>query len=173
LLESDRIDEARVHYLWLAENGCSNVPHDTEYAVTVCSPGRQTYFLQPPDEIMRDIYERLLPFEGPFGRSGACMSDHVDLGLAMTAAALDRPHDADRHFGDGIAICERAGARSYQARLHFFWAGVLADHGDRVRATRAGRDGDQHRQRPCVRPAGRRDARRDSSRDIATAIMTY
>ena len=28
LLESDRLDEARVHHLWLAENGCANVPHD-------------------------------------------------------------------------------------------------------------------------------------------------
>jgi hypothetical protein len=134
LLESDRIDEARVHYEWLAKDGCSNVPHDAEYAVTLCGLGRQTYFLRPSDEIMRYIYEHLLPFEGLFGWSGACMSDLADLGLAMTAAALDRPHDADRHFGEGIAICERGGARSYQARFHFFWARVLADRGDRVRA---------------------------------------
>ncbi len=34
-LESERDDEAMEHHLWLAENGCANVPHDTEYAVTV------------------------------------------------------------------------------------------------------------------------------------------
>ena len=90
LLESERYDEAMEHHLWLAENGCANVPHDAEYAVTVCGLGRQTYFLRPPEAIMRDVYERLLPFAGLFGYSGAGMSDLADLGLAMNAAALGR-----------------------------------------------------------------------------------
>jgi predicted ATPase/class 3 adenylate cyclase len=134
LLESERYDEAMQHHLWLAENGCANVPHDAEYAVTLCGLARETYFLRPPEAIMRDVYERLAPFAGLFGYSGPGMSDLADLGLAMNAAALDRPDDADRHFTDGIAICERAGARSYLARFHFFWLQVLADRGDAVRA---------------------------------------
>jgi class 3 adenylate cyclase len=138
LLESDRVNDARVHHLWLAENGCANVPHDAEFAVTMCGLGRETYFLQPPTAIVRDVYERLLPFAGLFGWSGACMSDLSDLGLAMSAAALDRPDDADRHFADGIAICKRAGARSYLARFHFFWMRVLADRGDQDRAREQG-----------------------------------
>ncbi len=62
------------------------------------------------------------------------MSDASDLGLAMAAAALQQPDDADAHFADGIALCDRAGARSFRARHHFFWATVLADRGDRPRA---------------------------------------
>jgi class 3 adenylate cyclase len=138
LLESDRYDEAMEHHLWLAENSCANVPHDAEYAVTICGLGRQSYFLCPPESIMRDVYERLLPFAGLFGYSGPGMSDLADLGLAMNAAALGRPDDADRHFREGIAICERAGARSYQARFHFFWMRVLADRGDLARAREQG-----------------------------------
>jgi class 3 adenylate cyclase len=137
-LESDRYDDALEHHLWLAENGCANVPHDAEYAVTVCGLGRQTYFLRPSETIMCDVYERLLPFAGLFGFSGPGMSDLADLGLAMNAAALDRPDDADRHFRDGIAICERAGARSYLARFHFFWTRVLADRGDTAGAREQG-----------------------------------
>jgi class 3 adenylate cyclase len=138
LLESERLDEAMEHHLWLAENGCANVPHDAEYAVTVCGLGRQSYFLRPSETIMRDVYERLLPFAGLFGYSGPGMSDLADLGLAMNAAALDRHDDADRHFREGIAVCERAGARSYQARFHFFWMRVLADRGESVMAREQG-----------------------------------
>jgi hypothetical protein len=138
LMESERYDEARVHHLWLAEDGCANVPHDAEYAVTMCGLGRQSYFLQPSEAIMRDVYERLLPFAGLFGYSGPCMSDLADLGLAMNAAALGRSDDSDRHFADGVAICAKAGARSYEARFHFFWARVLADRGDARRAREQG-----------------------------------
>jgi predicted ATPase/class 3 adenylate cyclase len=138
LMESERYDEARVHHLWLAENGCANVPHDAEYAVTLCGLGRQSYFLRPSETIRRDVYQRLLPFAGLFGYSGPCMSDLADLGLAMNAAALDRHGDADRHFADGVAICERACARAYQARFHFFWTRVLADRGDTTRAREQG-----------------------------------
>ena len=109
------------HHLWLAENSCANVPHDAEYAVTVAGLAARSYFLRPSETIMRDVYERTLPFAGLFGWSGAGMSDLADLGLAMNAAALGLDADADRHFTEGIAICERAGTRSYLARFHFFW----------------------------------------------------
>lgn len=138
LLESERYDEATEHHLWLAENSCANVPHDTEYAVTVAGLAREVYFLRPSESIMRDVYERTLPFAGLFGWSGAGMSDLADLGLAMNAAALGRPDDADRHFSEGIALCERAGTRSYLARFYFFWTRVLADRGDVARAHEQG-----------------------------------
>lgn len=137
-LESEQYEEAMEHHLWLAENSCANVPHDAEYAVTLCGLAREVYFLRPSEAIMREVYERSLPFAGLFGYSGPGMSDLADLGLAMNAAALGRPDDADRHFADGIALCERAGTRSYLARFHFFWAQVLADRGDGVRAREQG-----------------------------------
>jgi hypothetical protein len=104
----------------------------------MCGLGRQTYRLRPPEPIIRDVYERLLPFEQQFNWSGACMSDPSGLGLALAAAALDRVDDSDRHFADVIALCERAGARSYLARCHFHWVMVLADRGDAVRAREQG-----------------------------------
>ncbi len=66
------------------------------------------------------------------------MSDLADLGLAMNAAGLGLDEEADRHFTNGIAICERAGTRSYLARFHFFWTRVLADRGDVDRARAQG-----------------------------------
>jgi hypothetical protein len=134
LAESERSDEALVHHLWLAEDGCANVPRDVEYGVTIAGLGRQAYRLRPPKPIMRDVYERLLPFAGLFNWSGPTITDPNDLGLAMCAAALGQPGDADRHFADAVALCDRAGARSYSARCHFFWAQVLADRGDSARA---------------------------------------
>ena len=134
LSESDRAEEARVHHLWLAGDGCANVPRDVEYGVTMCGLGRQAYRLRPPETIMRDVYDRLLPFTGLFNWSGPTITDPNDLGLAMCAAALERPDEADRHFADSIALCQRAGARAYGARCHFFWAHVLADRGDASRA---------------------------------------
>jgi hypothetical protein len=104
----------------------------------VCGLARETYFLRPPEPIVRDVYQRLLPFAGLFGWSGAGMSDLADLGLAMNAAALGRHDDADRHFAKGIDICQRAGTRSYLARFHFFWTRVLADRGDIGRAREQG-----------------------------------
>ena len=134
LAESERSDEALVHHLWLAEDGCANVPRDFEYAVTIAGLGRQTYRLRPPEPIMRDVYERLIPFTGLFNWSGPTITDPNDLGLAMCAAALGESGDADRHFADAVALCDRAGARAYGARCHFFWAQVLADRGDTARA---------------------------------------
>jgi hypothetical protein len=101
-----------------------------EYCVTVNGLGRTSYRVRPPEEIMRDVYERLTPFAGLFNWSGATMHDANDVGLALTAAAMGRPDDADHHFGNAIALCERAGARPYLARYHLEWARVLADRGD-------------------------------------------
>jgi tetratricopeptide (TPR) repeat protein len=130
LTESGRHDAALVHHLWLAENGCARVPRDVEFGVTMCGLGRQAYYLRPPEPIMRDIYERLLPWAGLFNWSGPTITDPNDLGIAMTASALGMHDDADRHFADAVALCESAGARGYQARAHMGWATALNDRGE-------------------------------------------
>ena len=130
LTESDRLDEARVHYLWLAEDSCARVPRDIEYSVTMSGLGLWSYLIRPPEPIMRDVYDRLTPFAGRFSWSGPAIMHPSDHGLAMTAAALQRPDDTDRHFADAIALCERAGARAYLAHAHYDWSHVLADRGD-------------------------------------------
>jgi len=133
LTETDRIDEAREHYLWLAEDGCARVARDVEFAVTLCGLGRMAYRIRPDEAVLRDVYDRLLPFAGLFNWTGQALSDASDLGLGLTAAALGAHALADRHFADGIALCERAGARAFGARCHFDWARVLMDRGETER----------------------------------------
>ena len=62
------------------------------------------------------------------------MGDPNDLGLAMTAAAMGRHDDADRHFAAAIELCERAEAPLWIARTHFDWGRVLTDRGDAAAA---------------------------------------
>lgn len=134
LVESDRVEEARPHYMWLADNDCANVPRDIMYPVTLCGLARMSYRVRAPEPILRSIYDRLAPFAGFFNWSGPTVSDGNDLGLAQLASALDRHDDADQHFAALIALCERAGARAYLARGHFDWSRALADRGDAASA---------------------------------------
>jgi hypothetical protein len=129
-VETDRIEEARPHYLWLADNECANVPPDLEYPVTLCGLGRMAFDIRPPDPLVEYMYERLTPFAGTFNWSGQLITDPNDLGLAVMDAVLGRGDEADRHFAAAIALCARAGARANLARSEFAWARILADRGD-------------------------------------------
>jgi class 3 adenylate cyclase/tetratricopeptide (TPR) repeat protein len=129
-IETDRVDDARPHYMWLADNDCANVPRDIEYSVTLCGLGRLAYDMRPPAPVVEYMYEQLAPFAGAFNWSGQLVTDANDFGLAMMASMLGRFEAADRHFAAAIALCERAGARANLARCHFTWARVLADRGD-------------------------------------------
>ncbi len=134
LVEIDKIDAARPHFMFLAENDCAQVPLDVEFPVTLCGLARMSYRVRPPAEVARTIHERLVPFAGVFNWSGVSVTDPNDLGLAMNAALLGWNDEADQHFSDTIDLCERAGARPYLARAHFDWARVLADRGDAIDA---------------------------------------
>ncbi|MDZ4825980.1 MAG: tetratricopeptide repeat protein [Actinomycetota bacterium] len=134
LVECNRIDDARVHFMWLAEDDCAKVPNDVEYPVTIDGLARMAYRVRPPDTVLHSIYDRLLPFRGFMNWSGVGISGPNDLGLAMAAATLGRHDDADRHFAAALALCERAQARCWLARTHGDWSRVLADRGDTARA---------------------------------------
>jgi tetratricopeptide (TPR) repeat protein len=134
LVESDRVEDARPHFMWLAEDDFATSPRDVLYPVTLCGLARMTYVLAPPEPFVRSVYDALLPFRGIFNWSGPTLSDASDAGLAMASAALGRHDDADAHFADAIALCERAGARAYLARYHFDWSRVLSGRGDRSAA---------------------------------------
>ena len=84
----------------------------------------------PPEAIVRDLYERLLPFAHSFNWTGPTIAEANDGSLAMLAAALGRHEVADRHFTDAIEFCERAGARHTSPRTHAYWAMVLASRAD-------------------------------------------
>ncbi|HEY5173916.1 MAG TPA: hypothetical protein VIK54_19475, partial [Acidimicrobiia bacterium] len=129
-VETDRIEEGRPHYMWLAENECANIPPDLEYAVTLCGLARMAYDVRPPVPIVEYIYEHLAPFAGRFNWSGQLLTDPNDLGLAVIDGTLGRNDDADHHFAAAIELCGRAGSRANLARSHFAWARVLADRGD-------------------------------------------
>jgi hypothetical protein len=66
------------------------------------------------------LSDALLPFGGIFNWTGGTIGEGNDTGLAIAAEVLGRHDDADRHHADAIALCERAGARSYLARVHYF-----------------------------------------------------
>ena len=134
LVESDRVDEARPHFLALADNDCAGTPPDITFPVVLCGLGRLAYRVQPGDAIVRDIYERLAPFTGYFNWTGGTIADANDLGLAMAAATLGDDEVADDHFAKAIDLCERAGARAYEARCVLDWARVLDGRGDTARS---------------------------------------
>jgi hypothetical protein len=128
--ETGRVEEARPHWDWLAADGCAVLRRDPIYPVNLCGLGRMAYLLRPSLETVEFVYDALLPFAGIFNWTGGTIGEGNDTGLAMAAAVLGRPDDADRHSDDAIALCERAGARAYLARANFDRATLLADRGD-------------------------------------------
>jgi class 3 adenylate cyclase len=134
LVESDRVEDARPHFLWLADDRCAKVPRDVEYPVVLCGLARLAYRVRPADAITRSLYDLLLPFGGFMNWSGPTMSEANDVGLAMAAAVLGEHDEADRRFTAAIDLYERARALAFLARCHFDWSRVLADRGDAVAA---------------------------------------
>jgi hypothetical protein len=134
LVESDRVEEARPHFDYLADDGCARVPPDIEYPVVLCGLGRLSYRVRPGDAVVRDVYERLAPFTGTFNWTGMTITDANDLGLAMAAATLGDDDHADEHFRRAIDLSEGAGARAYVARCTLDWARVLDGRGDAAAA---------------------------------------
>jgi class 3 adenylate cyclase/tetratricopeptide (TPR) repeat protein len=134
LVESDRVDEARPHFHFLADDDCAGTPPDIVFPVVLCGLGRLSYRIQPDEAIVRSIYEQLAPFTGYFNWTGGTIADANDLGLAMAAATLGDDDTADTHFAAAIDLCQRAGARAYEARCVLDWARVLDGRGDSARA---------------------------------------
>ncbi len=130
LVESDRVEEARPHFHFLADDECANVLSDIEFPVIMCGLGRLSLRIQPDPAILRPVYDKLAPFAGRFNWSGSTITDANDQGLALAAATLGEHDAADAHFEAAIDLCERAGARAYLARCLFDWARVREGRGD-------------------------------------------
>jgi tetratricopeptide (TPR) repeat protein len=130
LVECDRVEDARPHFMWLAADDCANVPPDVEYPVTIDGLARMSYRVRPPDDMLRSIYRRLLPFAGFMNWSGVGISGSNDQGLAMVSAALGNYDDAERYFASTLELCERVQARCWIARVQYDWARICVDRGD-------------------------------------------
>ena len=128
--ECDRYEEAREHYDWLVADECAVLRRDMMYPVNLCGLARMALYLQPPRPIMEFLYDALLPFAGIFNWTGGTIAEGNDTGLAIAAEVLGRHDDADQHHTDAIALCERADARAYLARVHYFHGRMLAERGD-------------------------------------------
>ncbi len=128
--ECDRYEEARAHYDWLVADECAALRRDPMYPVNLCGLARMAPHVNPPRAVVEFLYEALLPFAGIFNWTGGTIGEGNDTGLAIAAEVLGRPDDADRHHTDAIALCERAGARAYLARVHYFHGRMLAERGD-------------------------------------------
>jgi tetratricopeptide (TPR) repeat protein len=134
LAESDRIEEARPHFMAVLEDDFAMQPRDVIFPVTICGLGRLSYMVRPPEPALESILHALLPFTGFFNWGGPILSDPNDLGLAMVSAALGRHDDADRFFAATLDLCDRAGAHAVAARTYFDWGRVMADRGEATAA---------------------------------------
>jgi tetratricopeptide (TPR) repeat protein len=132
--ECDRFEEARPHYDWLIADECAVLRRDVMYPVNICGLARMAIRLDAPRAVVEYLYGALLPFTGIFNWTGGTMGEGNDTGLAIAAEMLGRPDDADRHHADAIELCERAGARAYLARVHYFHGRLLDERGDVVGA---------------------------------------
>jgi class 3 adenylate cyclase len=85
------------------------------------------------------LYERLRPIAGQVDVLAVTVgsSGSYAFWCGLLAACLARWDDAERHFGDALAMNERLGARPYAVRTRRAWASMLLDRdapGDRGRA---------------------------------------
>jgi class 3 adenylate cyclase len=134
LVECDRVDDAREHFMWLAADDCAKVPPDVEYPVTIDGLARMSFRVRPPEDVLQSIHRRLLPFTASMNWSGVGISGANDQGLAMVSAALGNYDDAKRYIALTMELCERVQARCWIARVHYDWARICADSGDAATA---------------------------------------
>jgi class 3 adenylate cyclase len=71
------------------------------------------------------LYDLLLPYAGRTTSTGAGSLGPVDRTLALLATVLRRYEDADRHFADAVALCERLRAPGWATHTRCGWARML------------------------------------------------
>ena len=64
-MESDRVDEARPHFEFLAADECANMLPDVEFPVILCGLARLSFRIEPGPAVLRPVYEQLAPFARP------------------------------------------------------------------------------------------------------------
>ena len=85
------------------------------------------------------LYELLRPVAGQVHMLAVMLvcGGSYALYCGMLAACLHRWDDAERHFGDALAMNERLGARPFAVRTRRAWAAMLLDRSAPDDAARA------------------------------------
>jgi tetratricopeptide (TPR) repeat protein len=80
------------------------------------------------------LYERIRPFGGQIGWTGASTYGHARMYLGLLAAVLGKHDQADRHLAFACEFQETNGMPLWAAQAHLGWAEALAARGDAARA---------------------------------------
>jgi len=122
--------EARAAFEPLAANGFAGLPRDGQLPISLLLLGETAAFLGDRPRAER-LYELLLPLDGInviAGRAASC-NGPVARVLGVLAAANGRDADAERHFGDALAMAEAMGDRPMIAQLRVRLARLLLERG--------------------------------------------
>jgi eukaryotic-like serine/threonine-protein kinase len=136
--ELGNVGEARTVFEQLAADGFDSLPFDGQWLVSLALLAETAAFLGDGPRAER-LYELMQPYDGLTivpGRAAACYGP-VSRELALLADTIGRSDDAERHFSEAIALCERMGDRPFGARTRWELARMLLGRdraGDRERA---------------------------------------
>ena len=127
--------EARSAFETLAAGDFAALPRDQQWTISLTLLAETAVFLGDRERAER-LYELLAPYDGTIvvaGRAAAAYGPVARV-LALLSGTLGRPEDAERHFGDAIALSDRMGDRPYGARTRFELASLLLERGEREAA---------------------------------------
>ena len=125
--ETDQLDQARAQVAMLAARGF-NLPVDWTWPSAVMSLAQVASDLGD-QTLAEHFYPQLQKVAGQVGVTSIGIVCYGSLALpcALLAASLRRWDEADRCFGEAVAMNERIGARPYLVRTRRAWAAMLID----------------------------------------------
>jgi len=115
-LQTGRIELARPHVEAVGANDFAMVPRNQVFLVTCASTA---------------------PFDDVFPFTGTSFEVPVGIGVGAAATALGWYDQAEQHYANAHALCERAGAPTYLAAGRVHWAEMLVRRDEQGDAQRA------------------------------------
>ena len=114
----------------LAAEDFTDVPQDAQWAISVTLLAEVATYLGDAARAapaLRDAAALRRPQRHRRARGGVLRPGRAR--LALLAATEGRPDDAERHFGDALALSERMGDRPFAPRTRYELARMLLDRG--------------------------------------------
>jgi hypothetical protein len=135
-LQTDRPQLCRPHVAAVAADDFAMVPRNAVFLLTCSSVARIASQVGALTEA-EAAYRYAAPFDDQFAWAGSTYEYPIGVGVGAAAGALGWYDLAEQHFGQSMALCERAGATTYIAATQIHWAEMLVERnepGDRARA---------------------------------------
>ncbi len=136
-LQTDRAELCRPHVEAVAADDFAMVPRNAVFLLTCSSVARIASQVGALAEA-EAAYHYAAPFDDQFAWAGTTYEYPIGIGVGSAAGALGWYDLAEQHFGHTLALCERAGAKTYLAATQIHWAEMLRQRdepGDSERAT--------------------------------------